>query len=122
MGDDQQLFTGFGRHKIRGRRRRALEKELRRVRESDAQLSESGVASLYAMADQLDWFDAVGPAKPYDLVPYHGLQRQFDDTHDRTFAAVRRADNPLAAALAAIVAADVGTTATFGHSPEPPTD
>ena len=82
-------------------------------------LSRAGVASLRSLAGQLDelerWLRRPN-VKPYDRVPLAQLQKQFDDTYDRVFAAAGDADS-FETALRDFRASEVGD-AEGHHTPD----
>jgi hypothetical protein len=120
MDRDPRLFDLDGRRHPAGRVRRGLDADVKAAHEADAPLPAAGVALLRSLADQIDQLERFlrsPEAKPYDRIPLSGLARQFDDTYDRTFAAVQRATDPLTAALAEFMAADVGAGPKTGDAP-----
>ena len=122
-GSDPWLFALEGRRHSAGRVRRGLDADIRAALEADAAIPAAGIALLRSLADQIDQLERFlrsPEAKPYDRIPLSGLARQFDDTYDRTFAAVQRATDPLTAALAEFMAGDGGAGAPVGDSSRPP--
>ena len=123
MDRDPRLFDLEGRRHPAGRVRRGLDADVKAAAAADASLPAAGVALLRSLADQIDQLERFlrsPEAKPYDRIPLSGLARQFDDTYDRTFAAVQRATDPLTAALAEFMAADGGPGAPAGDAQGPP--
>ncbi|MGY4645895.1 hypothetical protein [Cellulomonas sp. URHB0016] len=99
-----------------GRIRHGLDHDIAAAREGGTTLQGAGVAALRSMADQLDLMERglrTNP-KPYDRIPLAQLQRQFDDTYDRVFAAVAAAADPFLAALEAFGAAEARDTTHTG--------
>jgi hypothetical protein len=95
------LFSTPAVHLPTGRIRHGLEDDIGKAREGGSTLQGAGVASLRSMADQLDLLERslrTNP-KPYDRIPLAQLQRQFDETYDRVFAAIAAAADPFLAAL-----------------------
>ena len=122
-GQDAPLFEPTPARR-RGRVRRGLDADIRQALGGDGELPAAGVANLRVLADRIDQLEralALHP-KPYDHVPLAALVRQFDETYERTFAGVRSAVDPLTAALADFMAADLGATPETGHPPRPVSD
>ena len=104
------LFSTPAVHLPTGRVRHGLEDDIAKARGDGSSLQGAGVGSLRSMADQLDMLERslrTNP-KPYDRIPLAQLQRQFDDTYDRVFAATAAAADPFLAALAAFSDAEAG--------------
>jgi hypothetical protein len=118
--DDVALF-GPTRPRSHGRVRRALDQDIRDARAADVDLSAAGVAALRVLADRIDQLEQAIALrqKPYDNVPLVGMVRQFGEDCDRIFAAVQRTVDPLTAALAEFMAADVGAGPQVGNPPGP---
>lgn len=110
MNDDGALFTSPAVHLPTGRIRHGLEDDIGKAREGGSTLQGAGVASLRSMADQLDMLERSlrSNPKPYDRIPLAQLQRQFDETYDRVFAAIAAAADPFLAALEGFRAAETG--------------
>jgi hypothetical protein len=110
------LFTQPAVRLPTGRIRHGLEADVAAAREDGAHLQGAGVASLRSMADQLDLLERGlrSNPKPYDRIPLAQLQRQFDETYDRVFAAVAAAHDPFLAALEAFSTAEAGDTTHTG--------
>jgi hypothetical protein len=86
--------------------RKGLDADIGAARIGGYELPAAGIASLRTLADQLDQLERFlrsPDARPYDRIPLTGLARQFDDTYDRVFAAVRAQADPIGRALAAFL-------------------
>ena len=102
MADDVLFELEPPTRSRRGRVRRALDRDIHSAAAGGVPLQRAGLASLQVLADQLDDLDAdlrSRRPKPYDRLPLAQLQRQFDETYDRVFAAVSAAVDPFLAAL-----------------------
>lgn len=101
---DEHLFD-LTRPARRGRIRRGLDDDVKHARDRGDSLPAAGVASLRAMADQLDALDRILRTndKPYDRVPLATLQRQFDETYSAVLGSAHATDpfDRLVAELAA---------------------
>ena len=107
MAEDSPLFRLPTLRLPPGRVRRGLDQDVAAARGRGHALSGAGVASLRTLADQIDQVERLlrhPEARPYDRIPLAGLCRQFDETYDRVFAALRR--RPIGRALAAFLAAE----------------
>jgi hypothetical protein len=108
--DDGALFTTPAVHLPTGRVRHGLEDDIGKARQAGSDLQGAGVGSLRSMADQLDMLERSlrSNPKPYDRIPLAQLQRQFDETYDRVFAATAAAADPFLAALEGFRATEAG--------------
>lgn len=107
--DDRPLFAGDASRHPAGRVRRGLDADVKEAGTTGARVPAAGVAALRSLADQIDQLERQlrSPyAKPYDRVPLGGLVREFRELYESTFAALERAEDPLARALADFYAAD----------------
>ena len=103
------LFDEIGPRHPAGRVRRGLDADVKAALAADASLAAAGVAACRSLADQIDQLERQlrsPAAKPYDRVPLSGLVREFNDTYERLFASVQRAEDPLTRALADFASAD----------------
>lgn len=122
MSDDPFLFA-VGAPRLRpGRVRRGLEQDISYAKDQDVRLQAAGVAALRSLADQIDHLERAlrsPKAGAYDRVPFTGLVRQFDDTYERVFAALRTQSDPIARALEDFLGAEVAATAADRDDPGP---
>jgi hypothetical protein len=106
---DEPLWDTTGPRHPAGRVRRGLDADVKQATAGGASLAAAGVAACRSLADQIDQAERQlrePGTKPYDRVPLAGLVREFNDTYERLFAAVQRAEDPLTRALADFAAAD----------------
>jgi hypothetical protein len=114
MTDDAVLFGWATPRLPAGRVRKGLEHDVAAARTRAVQLQAAGVATLRSLADQIDQLERLlrsPEARPYDRIPLTGLVRQFDDTYDRVFAALRQQSDPIARALKQFLEHDAAAAA-----------
>ena len=122
MSEDPQLFALGVRRVSAGRVRRGLDADVGGAREGGYELPAAGIASLRTLADQIDQLERFlrhPEARPYDRIPLTGLCRQFDETYDRVFAAVRAQADPIGRALAAFLDAETDAETPAGDAADP---